>query len=207
MDNNILYKFFENKASEEEEATLFTWLDESSANHKIMLEERKIYDSLLFATSPVEDGRGVVKKLSLVPTWVKEVSRYAAVLLIFVGGSWMYGDHEDRISSSLMHKISVPAGQRVNITLSDGTKVMLNSMSELKYPSNFSDNSRVVELDGEAYFDVKKSESSPFIVKTQFCGVEVLGTVFNVDAYSDNNEFKTSLIEGSVVVRDRKSVV
>ena len=201
MDNNILYKFFENKASEEEEATLFAWLDESSANHKIMLKERRIYDSLLFATGPVDDGRGVVKKLSLVPTWVKEVSRYAAVLLCFVGGSWIYGDYEDRISSSLMHTVSVPAGQRVNVTLSDGTKVILNSMSELKYPSNFSDDSRVVELDGEAYFDVTKSQSAPFIVKTQFCGVEVLGTVFNVDAYSDNNEFRTSLIEGSVVVR------
>ena len=201
MDNNILYKFFENKASEEDEATLFAWLDESPANHRAMLDERKIYDSLLFATNSVKRDKVEVKKISLVPTWVKEVVRYAAILLLFAGGAWTYVDQKSDSYSKLTHTISVPAGQRVNVTLSDGTEVVLNSLSKLKYPSNFSNDSRVVELDGEAYFKVEKSEHTPFIVKTELCGVEVLGTEFNVDAYREKGESKTSLVSGSVLVR------
>jgi len=202
MDNIILYKFFDNKSSIEDEIALFAWLDESPENHKIMLRERKIYDSILLSSDSSMKSKIERRKLSLIPAWTKEVVRYAAVLLLFAGGAWMYVDVKEKSYSELIHTVSVPAGHRVNIALPDGTKVTLNSLSELRYPSNFSNDKRVVELDGEAYFEVELNESSPFIVNTQLCGVEVLGTVFNVEAYDDKGEFKTSLISGRVVVRN-----
>lgn len=105
-----------------------------------------------------------------------------------------------------MNTITVPAGQRVNLTLSDGTTVWLNARSEMVYPAVFSGAKREVKLDGEGYFEVKHDKESPFVVHTRKCDIEVLGTKFNVEAYSDSEEFSTSLMEGSVKVTDNSAV-
>jgi ferric-dicitrate binding protein FerR (iron transport regulator) len=78
--------------------------------------------------------------------------------------------------------------------------VILNSGSKLKYPLVFNDNSRQVELEGEAFFKVKKSQKTPFVVKTNDINVTVYGTVFNVSAYTGENFIKTTLVEGKVGV-------
>lgn len=95
--------------------------------------------------------------------------------------------------------LSTPIGGQYQVTLSDGTKVWLNAASTLKYPVQFSDSSRVVELDGEAYFEVAKVQrKTPFLVKTQRQAINVLGTTFNVCAYADEPNTKTTLVEGKV---------
>ena len=99
-----------------------------------------------------------------------------------------------------MQTITVPAGQRINITLVDGTNVWLNARTSLSYPVKFGKNNRQVVLDGEAYFDVTKDKSKPFIVQTDNYNVEVLGTKFDVNAYSETGEFETTLMSGSVKV-------
>ncbi|WP_257666475.1 FecR family protein [Parapedobacter tibetensis] len=96
--------------------------------------------------------------------------------------------------------LTTPKGGTYQITLSDGTKVWLNAASTLKYPSRFTGNERVVELDGEGYFSVMKDERRPFRVKSDGQEVKVLGTEFNISAYPDENETKTTLVEGSVQV-------
>lgn len=73
------------------------------------------------------------------------------------------------------------------------------------YPAVFSGARREVKLDGEGYFEVKHDRKSPFVVHTQKCDIEVLGTKFNVEAYSDSEEFSTSLMEGSVKVTDNSA--
>ena len=102
-----------------------------------------------------------------------------------------------------MNTIKVPAGQRANLTLPDGTNVWLNARSEMRYPAVFTGNKREITLDGEAYFEVTHNEDKPFVVQTNKCNVEVLGTKFNVEAYSDSEDFCTSLMEGSVRVSDK----
>lgn len=82
--------------------------------------------------------------------------------------------------------------------LPDGTKVWLNSSSYLKYPNVFSENIREVELDGEAYFEVTDNKAKPFVVHTQNSSVTVLGTEFNIDAYSYNSFIATTLVKGAV---------
>ncbi|NGM62382.1 FecR family protein [Sphingobacterium sp. SGG-5] len=102
--------------------------------------------------------------------------------------------------------IATPRGGQYQITLSDGTKVWLNAETKLTYPSRFTGKARVVELDGEAYFDVASNSAHghriPFIVKTAQQEVEVLGTQFNVNAYADDSaDTRTTLVEGSVRLR------
>src|SRR3546814_17700403 len=97
------------------------------------------------------------------------------------------------------HTISIPRGGHYQLVLPDGSKVHLNAESTLKYPTRFSEHERVVELEGEAFFEVRKSETRPFKVASYGQVVEVLGTTFNVYAYHDS-EIKTTLAEGNVRV-------
>ncbi len=94
--------------------------------------------------------------------------------------------------------ISTPRGGQYAVVLSDGTKVWLNSASTLKYPANFTGAERRVELSGEAYFEVAKDATHPFLVHSQTQTVEVLGTHFNINSYQDEKATKTTLLEGSV---------
>ena len=94
--------------------------------------------------------------------------------------------------------MAVPAGQRAQITLADGTKVWLNAQSTLTYSHDFGRNERNVELDGGAYFEVAKNKEIPFYVNTETNQVRVVETHFNVCAYRGSNEFTTTLLEGIV---------
>src|SRR5690606_22281551 len=89
--------------------------------------------------------------------------------------------------------LSTPVGGQYQITLPDGTKVWLNAASTLKYPSHFGGKERRIELQGEAYFEVAKVEKQPFVVMSQNQEVTVLGTHFNIKAYTDEKETKTTL--------------
>jgi hypothetical protein len=105
------------------------------------------------------------------------------------------------------NSLVVPRGGEYELVLEDGTKVKVNSETRLRYPTQFSDNERVVLLEGEAYFDVSKDQNRPFIVRTQGVDVRVLGTSFNVSSYPDEEAIRTTLVEGSVAVMDRNNQV
>lgn len=98
---------------------------------------------------------------------------------------------------SLYNQVNTPKGGQYQVTLPDGSKVWLNASSTLKYPTNFSSSERTVELEGEAYFEVAKS-NAPFFVNTKNQQIKVLGTQFNVNAYPNEIGTKTTLLEGSV---------
>ncbi|TZF83162.1 DUF4974 domain-containing protein [Pedobacter sp. BS3] len=108
--------------------------------------------------------------------------------------------------------VTTPTGGEYQVVLPDGTKVWLNAMSSLRFPTSFPGKERIVELTGEAYFEVaKKVEGGkaegkrvPFIVKANGQQVEVLGTHFNINAYPDEEVIKTTLLEGSVKVSNLK---
>lgn len=96
--------------------------------------------------------------------------------------------------------LTIPPGAEYNLLLSDGTKVYLNSASDLHYPVAFSGDVREVQLNGEAYFEVAKDASRPFIVRTNDISIQVLGTSFNVKAYPQQEVVATTLETGSVRV-------
>lgn len=91
------------------------------------------------------------------------------------------------------------------VSLPDGTSVTLNHYSTLTYPERFKTDNREVELNGEAYFEVSKDKKHPFIVQTEAVDVRVLGTQFNVDAYRDSPDVRTTLLTGSVAVSNKSN--
>lgn len=204
MEKELLYGFFEGKASREDQIAIKEWMDLSEENRNIFFRERKIYDAIIVSGKSERlssSSSTPVRKLNLfrIPA-VKELLKVASVVLLTLVGVWGYTSFEKRGDVLAMHTIIVPAGQHANLILPDGTNVWLNSETTIKYPGNFDKNIRKVELDGEAYFDVTKNKKSPFVVKTNKGRIEVLGTAFNVEDYADSKLFETTLMRGSVKV-------
>lgn len=108
---------------------------------------------------------------------------------------------EANATANKWNTLSTAKGETYMVRLPDGTKVWLNNASALKYPATFSNlKKRSVELNGEAYFEVAKDPLHPFVVKTAEQEVEVLGTHFNINSYTDENSTRTTLLEGAVKV-------
>ena len=126
--------------------------------------------------------------------------RIAAVFIIGLLLSTVFLFQESRVQySDQIQTITTPYGAKTNYTLPDGSIVWLNSGSTFSYAAKFG-KTRSVTLDGEAFFKVVK-DSKPFIVATNHGTVEVKGTSFNVKAYADDNDFETTLVEGTVVFK------
>ena len=133
----------------------------------------------------------------LIPVWLK----VAVILLIGCNYFWYtYTENLTEVytNADSPYEIKVPAGSRTNIVLPDGTEVSLNAGSVLRYHRGFGIRERNVTLDGEGYFKVAKNAEVPFFVKTNDVQVQVVGTVFNVRAYDDDNYVMVSLLEGRV---------
>lgn len=106
------------------------------------------------------------------------------------------------IQEVLYNSLTNPAGSNViDLTLTDGTKVWLNSSSSLRYPTAFTGKERLVELTGEAYFEVTHNDKMPFRVNVANRVVEDLGTSFNINAYSDEPDMKVSLLDGKLSIQ------
>lgn len=143
-------------------------------------------------------GRQVVKRYMY-----QQVLRIAAILLLPLIGAasaWFVMQGEPKVIEPEWTECFVPNGERKQITLSDGSVVWLNSGSLLVYAAKFEGNKRAIYLNGEASFNVAKDPEKPFIVKTSHMDVEALGTVFNVEAYSDSELTVATLEEGKVRV-------
>lgn len=131
------------------------------------------------------------------------LTQQANVLLVKnADGQVQYKGNGNEHAQTQYNTLFNPRGSKViNLTLSDGTKVWLNSETSLKYPIAFSNTERKVEVNGEAYFEVAHDAAKPFIVSKGETEVEVLGTHFNVNAYDDESAIKVTLLQGSVKVK------
>ena len=116
-------------------------------------------------------------------------------------------DQPPTVEDNSYNTVIVPYGKRSQITLSDNSKVWLNSGSKLVYPVIFMAEKREVFLEGEAIFEVSHSENHPFFVLTRYLDVRVLGTVFNLCAYSDDKTVSTVLESGSVELRYKSNLL
>ncbi|ADV42059.1 FecR family protein [Bacteroides helcogenes] len=123
------------------------------------------------------------------------ITSAAAIALLCIASWLIY----NAIRPVPMQTISTLAETRT-VILPDQTEVTLNHYSTLTYPAHFKGDCRKVELQGEAYFEVAKDAKHPFIVRAEAVKVQVLGTHFNVEAYPDDEEVRTTLLEGSVAV-------
>lgn len=121
------------------------------------------------------------------------------VMITSEAGQIIYRENDEKKDTRLIYnKLNVPRGGEYMLLLADGSRVCLNSDSELKYPVAFTAQKREVFLSGEAYFEVSGNKEKPFIVHTSIGSVKVLGTAFNVRDYKDEKRVVATLAEGSV---------
>lgn len=205
MDYAIIQKYLQGKASDKEKEQLFNWLDESTSNKEEYIELKKIW-ALTSREKNVEgktwsDIKSSVSKPANPKILQHWLARAAVFLLLLscgaIGGRIISKTFETPVYSQMYTVIS-PAGQMTNIELPDGTLVMLNSGTKIQYSGDFTGGKRQVYLEGEAFFDVQKDVDHPFIVTTEFLGVRVYGTSFNIQSYREDKAFTATLIEGSI---------
>jgi ferric-dicitrate binding protein FerR (iron transport regulator) len=144
---------------------------------------------------------------------VVQVQKASSHILYDAKGENIQIDSEQKVeqkidnSQSVFNTVIVPYGKRTQITLSEGTKVWLNSGSKLVYPAHFADNKREVFMEGEAVFEVTPMREKPFVVNTKDFDIKVLGTVFNVSVYPDDNYSSAILETGKIeIVRSTASI-
>lgn len=202
MEQELLHKYFRNESSVEEEKLILDWVEASAENRKAFEKERMLFDIALFSDEKVIPKNFYRTRLLPIIKWSV---RGAAVVLILIGIANLVSDY-NYAQTAQLQTVTVPAGQRAEITLADGTTVWLNSKSTLSYSSNFGQEERNVELNGEAFFKVAKNKKIPFLVHTEHNQLQVVGTQFNVCAYRGTDEFETTLVEGIVDVYDKANL-
>lgn len=217
---SIIAKSLTDKLTEKEAADLEAWRLESQENNQE-------YNDLVFIWSKTGSfilpdaideakarniiSKGVKQQVSS-GKWISLAARIAAVfvLAVLLSGIYNYfknatGDTADTqdSSSAVYQEIKAAYGTQAKVELADGTIVYLNSGSKIKFPISFKNQKeRKVTLDGEGFFNVTENKKQPFIVQTGKLDIRVLGTLFNVDAYTDNQIFNVALVEGSVALQN-----
>jgi transmembrane sensor len=210
MNNIIILKYLQGKASENETEKFFEWLDENPSNKEEFFELKKIW-ALTAKEKNAEKITWSDLQAKTQPSPKKRLlnsvlSRAAVIILLLSLGAlsqYFISDIRNKQVYAKSFTVEAPAGQMTNIELPDGTLVMLNSGTVLSYNSDFSSGNRKVSLEGEAFFDVQKDVDHPFTVKSDFLGVRVYGTSFNIQAYPNDKEFTATLVEGSIGLLDK----
>ncbi len=203
----LLPRYCEGLATPDERQMVERWMEQSEDNRKAV---RQIY-ALYLAT----DTTAVMRKVDTEAAWKRVekrmnqskrinwwmwTQRIAAVLTLplLLATCWLYMTRYSMEDVEFLEARTNP-GMTTSLTLSDGTRVFLNSESSLIYPSRFCGEKRSVRLTGEAYFEVTPNPDKRFIVSTPHqTQVEVLGTCFNVEAYSQSDKISTTLVKGKV---------
>lgn len=214
----VIANFLSGEATEDENAELNRWLESSSSNKKHFEEYKRIWDNSQTYFPPVEV---LADQLQIKDQIINRLTNYrpdrsisfwlyrvAAILVlpVVLGIGWYIGNSGNK-GKDIICEVSTAKGHISRCTLADGTEVWLNAGSTLKYPSSMNGDLREVNLDGEAYFKVTKNAHKPFVVNTKLAKVKVLGTVFNLKAYSNENKVETTLEEGRVEFITKNSAV
>jgi ferric-dicitrate binding protein FerR (iron transport regulator) len=212
--------------SEEEEQELDNWLNSNISNKTLFesLHNREQLSAEVKTLLNYDENAAVTaifKELNERPPSVVRKKKMmmrrwsvAASLLGIVGiASWFFIQRNtpaqviDEPLPIAYKTETTPPGEQKHLQLPDGSEVWLNTTSSIRYPPNFTGNTRAVTINGEAYFKVAKNKAQPFVVTAGAMQVEVTGTEFNVMAYADEDTFRTTLLEGSVKVVNRQSAI
>jgi len=212
----LIIKYLNKELTPEEELRLKNWLQEDRGNRQVFehivadwqlnaqdlhLLQKKIYQKII--SSPVKDrlNQKTISSGNYWQTWLK----VAAVLLIAITAGLVIFETkqtEQQPEVQVVTQIEKQAlpGQKLSLTLPDGTEVKLNSGSRLVSPQQFTGASRKVFLEGEAFFDVTEDPSRPFLVETESFQVKVLGTSFNIRSYQQEENSTVAVVSGKVMV-------
>ncbi len=209
----LLYRYFQGNLEEGERLALLQEVEADPVKKKLFIEIKNLYalSMLTENTSDIAENMKSYNRFKLkyrtksFTFYTKRIVGYAATILLIIGSTyWFTLSQVNRDRPAEMLSLHVPAGQRLQMTLQDGTKVWLNAKTTMTYPTHFKDKERRVSIDGEALFEVAKDEKKPFIVSSHGVDMKVLGTCFNLYGYSDAEYIRTSLLEGSLKIYREK---
>ncbi len=224
IHEELLFRYFDGIASKEEIQILSVWLDQDISNRNYFKRLKNFYiESNAFVTQdPVQlqkayhyfqehitgyekqlASKKTMKMIQLRQTFLRYAALFLLILSIGLGGYFL-GKGKTHNGAGDYCEIVVPYGGKSSVMLPDGSMVWLNAGSRMKYNSLFDVTSREVFLEGEAYFDIEK-EKYPFVVHTSHLDILVLGTVFNVKSYPDEDKIETTLVEGTIRIKTKKS--
>jgi ferric-dicitrate binding protein FerR (iron transport regulator) len=210
MDESVR-KYFQGELSRDERIEMLRRLDVDAALKTAFIRHQNTLALLEFAPAKGDREKAQADYVTVIAGHKRKsmrqillrTLRYAAAILCLAIGAWyasfLYFSSE-RAGTVAMQTLYVPAGQRLNLTLADGSVVCLNSRTKLTYPAGFDGNERHVTLEGEAWFDVAKDVRRPFIVSSGNIDVKVLGTSFNIYSYPEETISRVSLAKGSLQV-------
>ena len=205
MNTELLFKYFSCKTTENEDDTVRSWLTDDSDGSRA--QEYKAAHMLFLADRYHSRHSGFPKehpKQSKIKSVFIALSRIAVAASIAIAAG-LYSNMKTIDSLSQKTEIiNVPAGERLQMTLADGTQLWLNSGTQVGIPVVFSQKQRRLQLiEGEILLDVQKDTERPFVVDTWAGEIQVLGTRFNVMADEENRIFSTALLEGSVQITSK----
>ena len=205
ITEETLIRFQKCETTPEEEVAILDWLDADPENQRQLDSlDFQFNAAVLHMEQPQSEDQSS-RRINPFRAFIYAGVAAAIALFLAVGNGW-YQARQTRLDlESLNTTINVPIGQRIEVTLQDGTRVCLNAGSSLEFPNVFSKHDRKVRLSGEAMFDVMPDADCPFVVETYGYDVQVYGTKFNVEADAASAEFSTALLQGSVKVTDRAS--
>ena len=201
-EERLLLKWFRDPASREELLSLYKWKWEETADEELPMDiQQRMFDNIKNRIREIEsEGKVTARQPLHIIHRMRWLPYVAAVLIcICMGiGSYLYIDHKVGVPREYM--VSADKGQRASLVLPDGTKVWLNSHTEIKYGNDYGTKERILTLSGEAYFEVAKDKEHRFVVRTDQMDVEAVGTTFSVKAYREDKEITASLFSGKVKV-------
>lgn len=230
MKLEILHKYFNGTASDDERREVLAWVDASPANKEEFLQrEADFVFGNLPDSEPSQAARAqIMHVVEPKRKRLRILNAVASAAAIFVVGAFIWVLHDnnrlnDQVASLTAQNqklIAIPElvqgesvlsykvnpGVKGTIVLPDGSEVILNSASTLRTPVRFENGKRVVELEGEGYFKVESNPDWPMYVRTsRGVTVKVTGTEFNLSTYSDDAALKLTLVRGKVSLLDEKS--
>ncbi len=208
--DDVLLKYFLGELDESERLRLLKQINSDESLKEEYIRLQNIFALTQLSAHPGDDEaakesfrifthRLQAKQRKLFLIKIGKIAAVALAVIVSTVFATLYFA-ENSTWDSAFNTLYVPAGQRAQITLQDGTTVWLNAQSTLIYPSHFAGKERKVTLTGEAFFDVAKNPRKPFIVESQDIRLKVLGTQFNVYNYPKTGYSRIALIEGSVKI-------
>ena len=205
-----LQQLLDNLSKEEEKQHFFAeterlWDASKDNKNQLPVDSEKIYEQVLSKIKQTGENdklkpASVFKRIVCHPNiqwFIKIAAVFIVTALLFVAGYSLKHHRNKKVLAYVT--VEVPLGVKKTVILPDNTKVWINAGSTLRYPKHFG-NMRTVHLTGEAYFEVTKDPRHPFIVCTPVMNIKVLGTGFDVSAYPGDNQMKTTLVHGKVMV-------
>lgn len=203
MEKETLYRYVACQASPEEETAVLTWLEADPAHESELAKVQRQHDLVALSAPVINELYAKDRRRRFGSVLRRWSATAAAVVLLAFGGYYFHAARDFSRQGERLLSVSVPYGQRVSLTLQDGTSVWLNAGTTLRYPALFTGRERRVEIEGEARFEVVHDAKHPFIVRTYACDVEVLGTKFNVAADETSRDFSTALLRGKLRVTNK----